>query len=56
MKKTFNGDETPMREAREACGATTDTETIRPGLEALVRHEASKGERVHGFGARPGAG
>jgi hypothetical protein len=40
MKKTFNVDEKLFKEARVACGATTDTETIRLGLEALVRHAA----------------
>jgi hypothetical protein len=24
-------------QAKTACGATTDTETVRPGLESLVR-------------------
>ena len=40
VKKTFNVDTELLREAREAAGATTDTEAIRLGLEALVRHEA----------------
>jgi len=40
MKKTLNVDENLLREARAACGAATDTETIRLGLEALVRHAA----------------
>lgn len=40
MKKTFNLDEKLFQEAKEACGAATDTETIRLGLEALVRHAA----------------
>lgn len=40
MKKTFNVDETLFREAKSACGASTDTDTIRLGLEALVRHAA----------------
>ena len=40
MKKTFNVDAELFKEARGACGATTDTETIRLGLEALVRHAA----------------
>lgn len=39
-KKTFNIDERLFREAKAACGATTDTETVRLGLEALVRHAA----------------
>jgi hypothetical protein len=33
-------DETTLREAKEACGASTDTETVRLGLEALIRHTA----------------
>ena len=37
MKKTLNIDDDLMSEARRACGATTDTETVRLGLEALVR-------------------
>jgi len=40
MKKTLNLDDKLLKEAKEACGATTDTETIRLGLEALVRHAA----------------
>jgi Bacterial antitoxin of type II TA system, VapB len=40
MKKTFNVDDKLFKEAKGACGATTDTETIRLGLEALVRHAA----------------
>lgn len=40
MKKTFNVDDKLFREAKVACGATTDTETVRLGLEALVRHAA----------------
>jgi hypothetical protein len=40
MKKTFNVDAKLLRDAKTACGATTDTETIRLGLEALVRHAA----------------
>jgi hypothetical protein len=38
MKKTLNIDGTLLEGARQACGATTDTETIRLGLESLVRH------------------
>jgi hypothetical protein len=34
VKKTFNIDEDLFREAKAACGATTDTETVRLGLEA----------------------
>jgi hypothetical protein len=40
MKKTLNIDDTLFMEAKAACGASTDTETVRLGLEALVRHAA----------------
>lgn len=40
MKKTFNVDGKLLQEAKAACGAGTDTETLRLGLEALVRHAA----------------
>ena len=40
MKKTFNVDASLLREAKAACNAATDTETIRQGLDALVRHAA----------------
>lgn len=40
MKKTLNVDEQLFREAKAACGAATDTETVRLGLQALVRHAA----------------
>jgi Bacterial antitoxin of type II TA system, VapB len=40
MKKTLNIDATLFEQAKAACGATTDTETVRLGLEALVRHGA----------------
>lgn len=40
MKKTLHIDERLLREAKTASGATTDTETVRLGLEALVRHAA----------------
>jgi Arc/MetJ family transcription regulator len=40
MKKTFNIDDTLFAEAKAACGASTDTETVRLGLEALVRDRA----------------
>ena len=42
MKKTLNIDAKLLEEAREACGASTDTDTVRLGLEALVRHAASQ--------------
>jgi Arc/MetJ family transcription regulator len=42
MKKTLNIDDELFTEAKAACGATTDTETVRLGLEALVRRAASE--------------
>ena len=42
MKKTLNIDDELFLEAKRASGATTDTETVRLGLEALVRHAASE--------------
>jgi len=40
MKKTLNVDEELLRQAKAACHAASDTETVRQGLEALVRHAA----------------
>ena len=40
MKKTLHIDERLLRNAKSACGAKTDTDTVRFGLEALVRHGA----------------
>jgi hypothetical protein len=40
MKKTLHVDEQLLRDARSAAGAKTDTETVRLGLEALVRRAA----------------
>jgi Arc/MetJ family transcription regulator len=40
MKKTLHIDEKLLAEARAVSGATTDTETVRLGLHALVRHAA----------------
>lgn len=40
MKKTFNVDDKLFKEAKAACGASTDTATLRLGLEALVRQAA----------------
>lgn len=40
MKKTLHIDEHLLKEARLSCQAHTDTETVRLGLEALVRHAA----------------
>lgn len=54
MKKTLNVDDRLFREAKVACGATTDTQTVRLGLEALVRHAAY--ERLRALrGAEPHA-
>ena len=40
MKKTLHIDEELLRQAKVACHASTDTDTVRLGLEALVRHAA----------------
>lgn len=40
MKKTLNIDDDLLREARTVSGASTDTEAVRLGLEALVRDAA----------------
>ena len=40
MKKTLHIDENLLRDAKSATGAKTDTDTVRLGLEALVRHGA----------------
>jgi Arc/MetJ family transcription regulator len=40
MKKTLHIDDQLLREARLATGVKTDTETVRLGLEALVRRAA----------------
>ena len=54
MKKTFNVDDKLIKEAKAACGATTDTETLRLGLLALIRHAAY--ERLRALrGAEPHA-
>jgi len=54
MKKTFNVDAKLLKEARAAVGAGTDTETIRLGLEALVRTAAYQELRKFG-GSEPDA-
>jgi Bacterial antitoxin of type II TA system, VapB len=55
MKKTLNVDDDLLREAKSACGAATDTETIRLGLEGLIRHAAY--ERLRSLlGTEPYAG
>ncbi len=54
MKKTLHIDEGLLREARAVSGAATDTETVRLGLEALVRRSAY--ERLRALlGTEPGA-
>ena len=40
MKKTLHIDEQLLAEARAVSGAATDTDTVRLGLEALLRHAA----------------
>lgn len=40
MKKTLHIDEKLLEEARSVSRAATDTETVRMGLEALIRHAA----------------
>lgn len=41
MKKTLHIDEQLLRDARSASGPRSDTETVRLGLEALVREAAA---------------
>jgi hypothetical protein len=54
MKKTLHIDERLLREARAVSGARTDTDTVRLGLEALVRRGAY--ERLRALrGAEPKA-
>lgn len=40
MKKTLNIDAGLLEEAKRAASSATDTETVRRGLEALIRHAA----------------
>jgi Arc/MetJ family transcription regulator len=40
MKKTLHIDDSLLREARAAAGAKTDTETVKLGLQSLVRQAA----------------
>lgn len=42
MKKTLNIDAKLLKEAKAACGASTDTEAVRLALEGLVRTAAYK--------------
>ena len=54
MKKTLHIDDNLLRDARSASGAKTDTDTVRLGLEALIREAAYQRLRVL-RGAEPGA-
>jgi Arc/MetJ family transcription regulator len=54
MKKTLHIDDDLFRDAKAASGATTDTETVRLGLEALVRRAAYQRLRAL-LGAEQGA-
>ena len=45
-EKTFHVDDDLLKEAKAACGAATDTETVRLGLQALVRHAAYQNLRA----------
>lgn len=40
MKKTLHIDDDLLRQARAACGARTDTDAVKFGLQALVRQAA----------------
>jgi Arc/MetJ family transcription regulator len=54
MKKTLHIDEKLLAEARAASHAATDTEAVRLGLEALLRHAAY--ERLQALrGSEPAA-
>jgi Arc/MetJ family transcription regulator len=54
MKKTLHIDAALLAEARTVSGATTDTEAVRLGLEALLRHAAY--ERLRALrGSEPAA-
>jgi hypothetical protein len=54
MKKTLHVDDNLLRDAKAACGASTDTDTVRLGLEALVRNAAY--QRLRAFlGSEPHA-
>jgi len=46
QKTTLNIDKDLLAEAREVTGATSDTDTVRLGLEALVRHAAYQRTRA----------
>jgi Arc/MetJ family transcription regulator len=58
MKKTLHIDDKLLRDAKSASGAKTDTDTVRLGLEALVRQgayerlRALRGSEPHARDAR----
>jgi Arc/MetJ family transcription regulator len=54
MKKTFDVDDQLLREAKAACGASSDKETIRRALETLIRHSAAQRLRAL-LGSEPNA-
>ena len=54
MKKTLNIDDDLFSRAKAACGAATDTETVRLGLQAQERHEAYQNLRAL-IGSEPNA-
>lgn len=54
MKKTFNIDEELLKEAKAACGAATYSDTIRQGLQTLVRRAAAQ-RIIEYLGSEPDA-
>ncbi|HEX5432151.1 MAG TPA: type II toxin-antitoxin system VapB family antitoxin [Bryobacteraceae bacterium] len=48
MNKSVQIDGTLLEEAKAACGAASDADAVRLGLEALVRHAAY--ERLQALG------
>lgn len=54
MKKTLHIDQALLDEAKAASEATTDTETVRLGLESLVRRAAYQRMRAL-IGSEPDA-
>lgn len=54
MKKTLNIDAKLLAAARKAAGAGTDTDTVRLGLEAIVRDAAYQRLRTF-LGSEPNA-
>lgn len=54
MKKTLNIDDKLLSDAKTACGAKTDSQTVRLALEALVRRAACQRLRAL-LGTEPNA-